>query len=298
MTELDLIQKIQSVSNKALDYIMFALSQFGAGALFIVVICATYWCISKRDGYKFLTVYIMGQLIVTVMKILIKRPRPYTHPSVRAILRESSGYSMPSGHSYTIANISAQLTLTMPMRAKNPKIMYRILLIAGAFATLAVAFTRVYLGQHYPSDTLVGIVIGIASALIFYRLFGLLKDKEDRLFYVILPLTVIGAAFAVGLNLSSDLTMVCGVYGAFSLGYFLEKKYIKYNEQSGKLYKQLLKLLLGGVLLLAVLGTEMLIKYVLQLQSRTQLTLNYFAYFITGILASLVVPMLFKKIKI
>lgn len=81
-------------------------------------------------------------------------------------------YSFPSGHASGSFVIATSLTLRYP---DNPWI------IAGSFtyATL-VSLGRMYWGVHYPSDVLVGSLIGAGSAALIYSLrVPIIKAKND-----------------------------------------------------------------------------------------------------------------------
>lgn len=99
-------------------------------------------------------------LLTIVLKILIGRARPALydeygafsfHPfTVKAIFA-----SFPSGHATTIGSVTAILVLLFP-RAK-----YVFLLLGLWFAS-----TRIFVGAHYPSDTIVGFGLGFGLAVV------------------------------------------------------------------------------------------------------------------------------------
>lgn len=92
-----------------------------------------------------------------VISELIARPRPCaTLPGVEVLLTCSADYSMPSDHTVIAGALAAGLWLTR-----------RALLAGiGTVLALAVAFARVYVGVHYPSDTLVGLLVGAAITVV------------------------------------------------------------------------------------------------------------------------------------
>ncbi|WP_458368101.1 phosphatase PAP2 family protein [Frankia nepalensis] len=88
-------------------------------------------------------------------KAIFRRGRPATHavPLVRRPRRDHSTFSFPSGHSASAAAFATAVALDAPGAAVP----------VGALASL-VAFSRVYVGVHYPSDVVAGAALGAACA--------------------------------------------------------------------------------------------------------------------------------------
>ena len=102
-------------------------------------------------------VYGMGQY---VLKDLIARPRPcHLDETIELLISRPSSYSCPSTHSGWAFAAATSICLF------NSK--YGIL--TYVFASL-VAFSRMYLFVHFPSDVLIGIVLGILFAIISKRI--------------------------------------------------------------------------------------------------------------------------------
>ena len=89
------------------------------------------------------------------LKNTIRRTRPFDqHPDIIK-LSEGGGYSFPSGHTSDAFALATSLALN------NRK--WYIIAPAYTWATL-VAYSRLDLGVHYPSDVLGGIAVGVISA--------------------------------------------------------------------------------------------------------------------------------------
>ena len=110
------------------------------------------------------TIVLSDQLSSSVLKFLIERPRPcHELPSVHLLVGCGSGYSFPSSHA--VNNFAAAVVLAFFI----PRWTWAFF----SFASL-VAFSRIYVGVHYPSDVIGGAVIGmgIGTAVILLYRFG------------------------------------------------------------------------------------------------------------------------------
>ena len=112
---------------------------------------------------------IISDLIKTILKIIIHRPRP----EVLHLVQEG-GFSFPSGHTIAAASLSGiliYLILKSEMN-KNLKIVLSSIL---ALMALLVGLSRVYLGVHYASDVLGGFII---SSILLLTLISINEKNE------------------------------------------------------------------------------------------------------------------------
>jgi undecaprenyl-diphosphatase len=106
-------------------------------------------------------------LLDDVLKLLFQHPRP-----TQAIIAIPDSYSFPSGHAVAASALYITLALIAAQgeRRQRPR---RILLWSGVAVALLVAWSRVYLGVHYFSDVIGGLLLGgagsIAAALVLSR---------------------------------------------------------------------------------------------------------------------------------
>jgi membrane-associated phospholipid phosphatase len=98
----------------------------------------------------------ISSIVTQSLKMLVERPRPYeTHSDIYPD-EIDNGYSFPSAHTSLAFSTATSIMLI------SKKWYYTV--PAFAWAT-GVGYSRMYLGQHYPSDVFVGALVGAGGAL-------------------------------------------------------------------------------------------------------------------------------------
>ncbi len=115
----------------------------------------------RREAVLLAATIASGWIVNTLVKLAIGRPRPLIVPH----LTEAGGQSFPSGHSFNSAVV--YIAIALAFAAMNPHRSVRWTLVGLAIAlSLSVAFTRVWLGVHFPSDVAAGWLGGAGWAFL------------------------------------------------------------------------------------------------------------------------------------
>jgi undecaprenyl-diphosphatase len=115
---------------------------------------------------------VSGYLLSTLLKFAFQRPRPDVVPHLAYV----HSLSFPSGHSMNSAVI--YLTLgTLLAAAQGRKRLKAYVIGVACFITLLVGLSRVYLGVHYPSDVLAGLMAGLIWAMLCYVIARVLQRR-------------------------------------------------------------------------------------------------------------------------
>lgn len=122
----------------------------------------------RREAVLFALTVIGGAIANSAVKALVGRERPQIVPH----LMEATGGSFPSGHSFNAAVVYIAMALTFAAISRRHSVRYTII-GAAVIVSALVAWSRVMLGVHFPSDAIAGWLGGagwafVASAL-FYR---------------------------------------------------------------------------------------------------------------------------------
>ncbi|MFC0473174.1 phosphatase PAP2 family protein [Halalkalibacter kiskunsagensis] len=127
---------------------------FSLSLLFFLMIIFTndirYWAI---DAFISLS---LGFVSVQIIKKLSCRKRPYlTLPNVNICQNPLKDYSFPSGHTTAAFSIAVVFALHSPLLALS------VIPLA-----LLVGISRMYVGLHYPTDCIIGALLGTISAIL------------------------------------------------------------------------------------------------------------------------------------
>ncbi len=138
-----------------------------AGSVWVLIPLALVGCILLvRAGLPreaaAVAVSLAGAILISdLVKVLVGRPRPPVEEHLQAV----SGASFPSGHSMQASAFWFSLVLAMHAAGMAPG-RVRWAAALAALIVFGVACSRVYLGVHYPSDVIAGVLLGTGWALL------------------------------------------------------------------------------------------------------------------------------------
>jgi undecaprenyl-diphosphatase len=125
----------------------------------LVLVLALLFHRKRRAAAILAGTAISAQTSIEVLKFFYDRPRPDFLPHIQAMTK-----SFPSGH--TTESTAIFLTIATVIASLEAKHQAKLLAYGVAtFIIVAVGFSRVYLGMHWPTDVLGGWVLGAAWAL-------------------------------------------------------------------------------------------------------------------------------------
>jgi undecaprenyl-diphosphatase len=168
---------LNNLGNSRFDeFWLFITKQLNLTPLFIFI----GFLIQKKIGWKnlgililiLLVLFICTDQITNLFKNNFQRLRPCADDSINHLIRVvhfSNSYSFFSGHA---ANSMASTTLIFLILKKH----YKYIFIYFTFP-LIFAYSRIYLGVHYPIDIFTGYLFGALMGFLFYLIYKKLERK-------------------------------------------------------------------------------------------------------------------------
>jgi len=191
-----------------MDSFWLAFTAFGSDLVFIAALALYGWLV-RPGGLRALGVaFALSYLVNSLLKYGLNLPRPFTNdPGVASDLAKATagGPGLPSGH--------AQLSLTLwggiAAQVRRPWVWG----VLGLLVAL-ISASRLALHVHYPSDVIVGLLLGVifaALATLDWRRSGLLVPN------IWLPAVLLIAAFVLPVSLPEEYSRGLGMLAGFWL---------------------------------------------------------------------------------
>ena len=145
--EFQILDKLQTIHTPLLDRFMVAITKLGDALIADLIICNV------------------------ILKPIVARIRPYSiNQTVQLLVTPLKDYSFPSGH--TAASFTSVSALYFAGRKR---------MAAGALiVSVLIAFSRMYLYVHYPTDVLGGLIIGLLCGWIADMIIQKVMEKRSR----------------------------------------------------------------------------------------------------------------------
>lgn len=320
-----LLKFVYSFSNSVFDLFLGIVTTLGNTLPVLIIVVLLYYTVDKSFITHLIYILIISAHLNYVLKIFFHNPRPFIYNAEEFQVTTkvlgintvwgADGFSFPSGHSQT------QGVLWGYVLQKKRSL---ILLIVGFILLVSIPFSRSYFGVHWPSDIVVGVLVGLFLSWIYLagdsRYGTKIEHWSDRKkigtgFLLSLGLLILGfisislgseLAFNneisindVGVWRDANIGTYPGLLIGIIVGQILEEKYVNFSTEELRPMVKLIRILLGlGTALTLYLFTKIINRMVEDFQADilwiTQLS-DYLSYFVTAVFLAFVIPAFFTK---
>lgn len=167
------IEIISNIYDPKIESLMTFITKFGEWYIpTAIIVCIFLLVKNKLYSYILIVNYAVIGLITFIVKSIIMRPRPLV-----ALIEIPLSYSFPSGHTLTSIFFYILLWYLITLN-KNNKIKIPLFILFSLLAIL-VSFSRIYLGVHYFSDVMGGIIYSIPCLLCTLNILN--KNFKEKL---------------------------------------------------------------------------------------------------------------------
>lgn len=180
--DISILNLIQNLKSPLMDKIMTTITAFGNMGIFwilLIIIFLTTKEYKKLAKYMIICLLVNIIIVNLIIKPAVGRQRPFEIvEGIKLLVLKPQDPSFPSGHSA----ISFCMLTTILFFSKSKTIN-----IMASLLAILIAFSRLYLYVHFPSDVFCGIIFGILSSLItlkfcFSKKGISLRKKLEKLF--------------------------------------------------------------------------------------------------------------------
>ena len=253
---MEFLYFLESIRNSFLDVFFSTITYIGDEIFALALICIIFWCLNKNYGYKLGFSFFASGMIIQALKVTFRIPRPWqideNFTTVGNSQKAATGYSFPSGHTQCSTTVFSSFAI-------EAKKMWLKLVCVAIF--LLVGLSRMYLGVHTPKDVIVAMVVTLLCVLIFNNLFDKIEDNQKYDGIIAVVLAVISVAvtlYAVILKMQDiipdtkeyaknalDCCKTGGAGFGFAIGWYIERRWVKFDVKTEKVWQQIVKLIFG-----------------------------------------------------
>ena len=167
--ELSVLEFFNSIHNPVLDRIFIFITHLGDKGIFWIITGLVLCFIPKyrKSGITMLLALLLMLIIGNItIKPLVARVRPYEYmDSVKILIEKPSDFSFPSGHTFS----SFAAACSVFLYHKKLGLVFFVL-------AFLIAFSRLYICVHFPSDVICGAFFGIGIA--YFSRYALSKNLK------------------------------------------------------------------------------------------------------------------------
>jgi membrane-associated phospholipid phosphatase len=171
--ELQFLKWLESIRIGFFTTLFEGVTILGEETLVILFVVVLWFAVDSRLAQKVFFVTICSMGLNGIVKNLAQVPRPFDKGVLPVRKETATGFSFPSGHTQNFSTWSTLFAI---------KFKKKWLTVLVTVFIVLVAFSRLYLGVHYPSDVIVGVALGVGTAFLGNYLFE--REKDVKKLYV------------------------------------------------------------------------------------------------------------------
>jgi undecaprenyl-diphosphatase len=183
--DTELFVYLNGLGTKSWDaFWMFYTTKFNWIPFYALLLFLMYKRINSIKVFLFTLIVIVlmvtftDQITNLFKKVLVMRLRPCYNPEIeditRLVKRSCGGkYGYFSGHASN--SMAVAVFTSLMLRSKYKYIPYILVVWA-----IGMAYSRIYVGVHYPLDVLSGMLFGVISGVLFYKLFKYIQFRIEH----------------------------------------------------------------------------------------------------------------------
>ncbi|MBI5652335.1 MAG: phosphatase PAP2 family protein [Chloroflexi bacterium] len=240
---LAVVQWIQTFRNPVFDLFFATINFLGEEDFYILFLPLLFWCLHKTLGLRLGVILMFSTYVNQTLKDFFAAPRPYQVDNKLYAPFKTTGYGIPSGHSQSTATFWGFFATQLKTRVAW------IIAIAIPFF---VGIGRMYLGDHFPQDVLLGWMLGIVIVAVYAWIQPRASNWIGaQSFALQIAIAIIAPLALFALHPTIDTAKSIGVLIGFYAGAPVEARWIRFDARAAWL-KQVIKFALGLAILLAL----------------------------------------------
>ena len=284
--ELQFLRWLESVRTGFLTALFEGITILGEETLIILLVVALWFAVDSKLAQKVFFVTICSTGLNGAVKNIAQVPRPFDKGITPVRQETATGFSFPSGHTQNFATTSTFFAI------KFKKKWFTVL---AAVLIALVAFSRLYLGVHYTSDVIVGVVFGVGMAFLGGYLFDSVKDVKKLYVVTLLAFVPFIVYFFIAANERfADFFKVFGMMGGLTLIGYLDEK-VEPLSYDVAWWKKVVRIVIGVAIAFALKEGLKVFKLG---GVHVDLLVDTLRYLAVVLAVGYLCPLLFKKIKL
>ncbi len=150
---ISIIQYIQTFQSPALDLFFQGVTFLGEETFILLFFTVLYWTVDKQMAQFIGLSFFISLCVNTSIKEILHLPRPIGLEGIRSLrVHTATGFSFPSGHTQAVTSLASSVAVYMKKRS---------ITILAITIIILVGLSRLYLGVHWPTDVLGGIILAL-----------------------------------------------------------------------------------------------------------------------------------------